>query len=57
METEAHLGTKTDIFMQCQLATIPWKLFNRQQSRQWLGNAGNTPGPWGDRVRHSIIQR
>ena len=39
VSTEACLGAKMDIFMQCQLATIPWKLFNRQQSpvngRRW----------------------
>ena len=39
VSTEACLGAKMDIFMQCKLATIPWKLFNRQQSpvagRRW----------------------
>ena len=57
VSTEACLGAKMGIFMQCQLATISWKLFNRQQSRQWMGDAENTPGPLGGGVRHSFIRR
>ena len=57
VSTEACLGAKMGIFMQCQLATISWKLFNRQQSHQWMGDAGNTPCPLGGGVRHSFIRR
>ena len=57
VSTEACLGAKMDIFMQCQLATIPWKLFNRQQSHQWMRDAGNKPCPLGGGVRHSFIRR
>ena len=52
VSTEACLGAKMGIFMQCQLATISWKLFNRQQSHQWMGDAGNKPCPLGGGVRH-----